>query len=239
VALRERFDSEGRRDGDFQSAVDHWTRALELEPNQYIYRRRLQQYGPRLDKPYPFYDWVHRARREIRERGGEPVELRVEPRGSEFAHPAEELRADTTRVEEPDPEGRIRRDRGRYVRAETTVVPGEVEPGGTVRVHVRLEPNAENDAHWNNEVDDLQLWVDPPEGWRTDRRLHTVERPPKMVSSEPRAVEIELGVPGDAGRGTAEIPAYAVYYVCEGVNGICVYRRKDLTLRVPVEGRGR
>ena len=28
--------------------------ALALDPNQYIWRRRLQQYGPRLDKPYAF-----------------------------------------------------------------------------------------------------------------------------------------------------------------------------------------
>lgn len=235
VALRKRFDSPRRREGDFQAAVDHWTRALELEPNQYIYRRRLQQYGPRLDKPYPFYDWVPRAREAIRARGEEPVELRVEPRGSEFAHPAEELRPDTTRGEEPDPDGEIRRDDGRYVRAGTTVVPGEVEPGGAVRAHVRLRPNAENDAHWNNEVDDTELWVEPPDGWAAGRRLHTVERPARMVSSETRTVEIELRAPPDAEPGTAEIPAYALYYVCEDVNGICVYRRKDLRIRVPVE----
>lgn len=238
VALRERFDSDARRAGDFQAAVDHWTRALELDPNQYIFRRRLQQYGPRLDKPYPFYDWVHVAREEIRARGEEPAPLRVEPRGSEFAQPADRMVPDTAVAGEPDPEDAILRDDGTYVLSETTVVPASVEPGGSVRVHLRLQPNEENRAHWNNEVDDLKLWVEPPPGWEADRRLHTVERPPEIVSRETRRMEVELLAPGDATPGSvAEIPSYAVYYVCEGVNGICVYRRKDVTLRVPVDGR--
>ena len=48
----------------------------------------MQQYGPRLDKPYPFYDWVETAREEIRARGETPSPLRVEPAGAEhyFGH---------------------------------------------------------------------------------------------------------------------------------------------------------
>ena len=61
VAYRKRYDSAERRAGDFQKAVEQWVRALELDPNQYIFRRRIQQYGPRLDKPYPFYDWGSRS----------------------------------------------------------------------------------------------------------------------------------------------------------------------------------
>lgn len=236
VALRKRFDSSDRREGDFQAAVDHWSRALELDPNQYIFRRRLQQYGPRLDKPYPFYDWVPKAREAIRARGEEPVALTVEPRGSEFARPARAFRADTAASQEAelDPEGVIHRDDGYYVEAEATVVPAAVEPGGSARVHLRFRPNAANDAHWNNEVDDLKLWVQPPAGWAADRRLHVVARPDEVVSDEVRRVELELRAPEAAGPGTAEVPAYALYYVCEGVRGICVYRRKDLTLRVPI-----
>ena len=65
VAYRKRYDSPFHQPEDFQKAVDQWSAALELDPNQYIWRRRIQQYGPRLDKPYPFYDWVTTARKEI------------------------------------------------------------------------------------------------------------------------------------------------------------------------------
>ncbi|MFQ5926813.1 MAG: hypothetical protein ACE5MH_05200, partial [Terriglobia bacterium] len=58
VAYRTRYDSSYRQATDFQNAVAHWGKALDTDPNQYIWRRRIQQYGPRLDKPYPFYDWV-------------------------------------------------------------------------------------------------------------------------------------------------------------------------------------
>jgi hypothetical protein len=58
---RMRFDSPARLAGDFQRALDHWQAALGLDPNQYIWRQRTQQYGPRLEKPYSSYDWVEKA----------------------------------------------------------------------------------------------------------------------------------------------------------------------------------
>lgn len=233
VAHRARFDSDRREEGDFREAVEHWTRALELDPNQYIFRRRLQQYGPRLDKPYPFYDWIRAARAEIRDRGREPVELTVEPRGSEFAQPARELRPDST-AKQPDPRGRIVRDEAGFVEAETVTVPAEIEPGGSARVHLRFRPDSSRDVHWNNEVGGLELWVRAPRGWRTGRRLHRVEPPDEAVSGEVRTVEVEVRAPADAAPGVHYLPAYALYYVCEGVNGICMYRRQDLELPVRV-----
>jgi hypothetical protein len=75
VALRMRFDSSLGNPDDFQSAVNAWGRALDIDPNHYIYRRRIQQYGPRLIKPYPFYDWIQQARVDMAERGDKPLEL--------------------------------------------------------------------------------------------------------------------------------------------------------------------
>ena len=72
VAYRKRYDSSERREGDFARAVKHWRRALDIDPNQYIWRRRIQQYGPRLNKPYSFYDWVRQARQELTARGENP-----------------------------------------------------------------------------------------------------------------------------------------------------------------------
>ena len=36
--------------------------------------------------------------------------------------------------------------------------------------------------------------------------------------------------------GDAKLKCYALYYVCEDVNGICLYRRQDVSLVVEVEG---
>ena len=66
-------------------AIDAWTKALSLNTDQYIWRRRIQQYGPRLEKPYDFYSWVKQARKEIEERREKPVKLVFEPMGTEIA----------------------------------------------------------------------------------------------------------------------------------------------------------
>ena len=87
--------------------MEHWGKALDIDPNQYIWRRRIQQYGPRLDKPYSFYDWVREARREIMARGETPAQLLLEPGGAEFAYPSESFERTKTVQEEPDPRGRI------------------------------------------------------------------------------------------------------------------------------------
>ena len=158
-----------------------------MDPNQYIWRRRIQQYGPRLDKPYPFYDWVPQARAAITERGETPAELAVEPRGAEFAKPLEQFETREALQEEPDPGGRIHRDEGQFVYAEATVVPPVVKPGETARVHVTMRPNQETKSHWNNEAEELAYWVAPPVGWEADRQHLTYPIPPEVVSLEPRS----------------------------------------------------
>jgi hypothetical protein len=236
VAHRMRYDGPERRAEDFQRAVDHWTAALDADPNNYIRRRRLQQYGPRLDKPYPFYNWIVEARRDIEERGETPVPLVVEPGETELAAPASSFTVRSEVPEEPDPEGRIHRDPG-LIEIETAVVPPEIEPGSLARLHVVLRPSDARDAHWNNEVEDLVLWVDPPEGWRVDERRLTYPNPPVELSREARKLELEIRAPEGAPRGTVNVPAYALYYVCEGENGTCLYRRRDVPLEIRVAGK--
>ena len=166
VAYRMRHESRGRKPGDFQAAVDAWGRALELDPNQYIWRRRIEQYGPRLAKPYAFYDWVAQAKAEIARRGETPVPLAVEPYGSELAGPVRESCRPPAAAVEPDPKGRIHRDeershRGRGGRRAGTVQAG---PGGAGPRHLpaRARPRG---SHWNNESTPLRVWVAGAEGW--------------------------------------------------------------------------
>lgn len=234
VAYRKRYDSRQGAEQDFQKAVRQWGAALDLDPNQYIWRRRIQQYGPRLEKPYSFYDWVQEARKEIEARGEDPVQLTVEPGGAEFAYPAKHFEVREETGTEPDPGGRILRDERGFVQVNTVAVPAAVDPGGTVRVHLTLRPNLQIKAHWNNEVDDLVVWVRPPPGWQVDQPYLKVARPPQVVSQEVRKLEFELKSAADS-TGSAKIPAYALYYVCEDVDGTCLYRRQDISILVTVK----
>ncbi len=232
VAYRKRYDSPLGSVTDFSRAVKHWGQALALDPNHYIWRRRLQQYGPRLEKPYPFYDWVDAARREIRGRGDTPVELTVEPDGAELAAPSRDFEAASPAQIEPDSEGKIDRDREGLIAAQVIAIPAQVEPGGVSRIHIELRPESDREAHWNNEAEDLQVWINPPPRWLADQRSLSVPNPAEAVSLEPRRVELEIKAPQATGR--TRIPAYALFYVCEGVDGLCLYRRKDLSVEIEV-----
>ncbi len=233
VAHRMRHDSPLALEGDFQSAVDAWGKALAVDPNHYIYRRRIQQYGPRLIKPYPFYDWVEQARTEIKQRGEIPVELAVEPGGAEIAQPAKNFTPSADLVDEPDPEGRILRDAQKLIQISAVVVPGTISPGDSVRVHVELQPRKL--VHWNNEAEPLEFWLDLPEQWQAEKRLLHTPQPLTPESQETRRLEFELQTP--SALQTTSVKAYALYYVCEEIGGQCLYRRQDIEFPIVVEQR--
>lgn len=232
VAYRKRHDALQKDRTDFQSAVDHWGQALELNPNQYIYRRRIQQYGPRLIKPYPFYDWVNQARSEITARGEKPIELAVEPSGAEFASPTKRFASSTEQQKAPDPQGRIRRDQQGLIDADVVVVPGAVQPGESVRVHVQLQPSA--NAVWNNESEPLILWLELPDGWQSQRQWFAASMPDHAESSEPRRFDFEIKTP-ESTTGDQTLKAYALYYVCESRQGTCLYLRQDIEVSVRIQ----
>jgi hypothetical protein len=214
---------------DFQAAVDHWTQALTLDPNQYIYRRRIEQYGPRLGKPYPFYDWVSQARAEIRARGEVPVVLPVEPRGTELAGPASDISTSDLESSAPDPEGRIDRDHGKAIRVTSTVVPAPVSPGDAVRVHLQFEPSGS--ACWNNESEPLVVWLNTPQGWTAEASLLRSERPRASESTERRVFEFDLQT-AQGTTGSVTLQAYALYHVCETRGGVCRYLRQDIDIPI-------
>lgn len=229
-----RSESDRRRAGDFQKAVDLWSEALATDPNQYIWRRRIQQYGPRLDKPYPFYDWIVEATEAIKARGQTPVPLRVPPSGSETAQPIRQFAAASGQDTSPDPKGRIRRDEKRYVETEVSVVPSRIRPGDSARVHVEFRPNKILKAHWNNDAEPLRLWLDLPQGWQASRRLLAAPQPKPSQSDETRRIDFDVRPPRAAKPGPVRLPAYALYYVCEDVQGACWMLRRDLEVEIAV-----
>lgn len=233
VCYRIRYDSVQQEGDDFQTAVNHWTRARAIQPNQYIWRRRIEQYGPRLTKPYPFYDWVQTAARDIKARGEKPVELMVLPTGSEIASPERTFETEENNIKPPDPQGQINRDIKNLILSEVTVVPPQIKPEETTRVHVTLRPNPKLKAHWNNEVEPLKLWVDAPNGWKAYPQMLTAPQGEQPQTTEPRQLEFEVRAPAGA-KGTTKLNAYALYYVCEDLGGVCYFLRKDLSITITV-----
>jgi len=233
VAHRMRHESAARRPGDFQAAIDAWGRALELDPNQYIWRRRIEQYGPRLAKPYPFYDWVAQAKAEIARRGATPVRLDVEPYGSELASPTQVAVAEEKAPVEPDPKGRIHRDVERLIEAEVVVVPARVRPGQAARVHITFRPNPVHTAHWNNESTPLRLWVGEAEGWSVAPRLLEAPQADRPESDEVRRLDFEVKAPPTV-TGKTRLAAYALYNACEEAGGRCLFLRQDLAIELEV-----
>jgi len=233
VAYRVRHESPARRPGDFQAAVDAWGRALELDPNQYIWRRRIEQYGPRLAKPYAFYDWVAEARTEITRRGETPVPLSLDPYGSELAGPIRDVLPEAATPVEPDPKGRILRDAEHLIEAEVVVVPARVRPGKAARVHVTFRPDAAHKSRWNNESTPLRVWIAGAEGWTVAPRLLEAPQGDQPESDEVRRLDFEVKAPSTA-EGKARIAAYALYNTCEQAGGRCLFLRQDLTIELEV-----
>lgn len=232
VLHRWRYDSAYGQPDDFRQAVEHWAAALRFDPNNYIWRRRIQQYGPRLDKPYAFYDWVREARADLRGRGEEPLPLAVEPGGAEYAYPVESFGVgDPARIG-PDPEGRITRDT-QQVSIETAVVPPTIRPGDSARLHLTLRVQAR--TRWNNKGQEIMLWLELPTGWEAESRLLRLPNPAAPVSAEPRRFEVEVCSPGDSVPGPVTLSAYVLYTICENISGVCLYRRQDLVFHLTVQ----
>ena len=234
VCFRMRHETEQRQEGDFSQAVRYWEEALGGRPNQYIWRRRIQQYGPRLIKPYPFYDWVTSARKDICQRGDTPVSLPVLPSGAEIARPIRTFVADESTDTSPDPTGAIRRDLGSLIKTTFTIVPTRVKPGETARVHVTMIPSSERKTFWNNEVEPLRLWVDPPPGWHVAPRLLSASAGNRPETNEVRRLDFEVQVASNA-TNNVQLSAYALYYVCEDLGGTCLFRRQDIPIEIRID----
>ena len=229
VALRQRHDSENQESDDFAAAVASWQKALELQPDQYIWRRRIQQYGPRLDKPYSFYDWVNTARAELKKAGEIPHPLTAEPGGSEFAYPEKDGVAGAV-AKHPDPEGKVPLDGENFVSASSVVVPSTKGDGGAIRVHLRFKPAAKGNIHWTNDAGNVSFHLEV-EGGLVIHDFQGPGEPPQVpASAEERKIEFELR-PAKGEKLPAKIKGTAYYYVCEGEEGVCRFLRQPVVFQ--------
>lgn len=233
-AYRARHDSKDRKPGDFQRAIDMWTRARVMDPGNYIYRRRLEQYGPRLMKPYPFYGWVQEARRDIEKRGDRVPPLVVEPRGSELAGPSTRaIQAGETEDVNPDPGSKVPIDEKGHVQIEAVVAPHPAHAGGTVAVHMDFRLDKKLGTTWDNEGGPLQIWLEKKDGLTVERQLLKAPIPGKEGSSEHRALDFEVGLATSKKPGKAVLRGFAIYFVCEKESGTCTFARQDFEIEIP------
>lgn len=212
VAHRMRYDNGNGEGADFQRALDAWGRALSANPRQYIWRRRIQQYGPRLDKPYPFYDWVAKAQAEIRARGEEPVAVRVPLSGAEIAGRSTERRV--AGHKEPDPKRAIERV-AKTVAVETAVAPNTGRGPKRLRVHVVLRPVAGGGFTFDEEAGAPILWL----GGNLVK-----PRNAGRIEQDGARFELELDDPGGA------LTGYALFHGCLEEDGECRYLRHDFVI---------
>ena len=230
VAFRMRFDSKSRQTGDFSNASQHWTEALLMDPNHYIWRRRIQQYGPQMDKPYPFYNWISQARKEIAARGESPIQLSVEPKGAELAMPSRQF-SPSANATNPDPESKITQDGQGLIVSSVATVPAIATAGSTVRVHVTMQPAF--NAKWNNEAGKSIVWINSADGIKLSQQLLEMEQPKEVESNEDRSIEFEIAIPDNATE-KIEVTGFALYYVCEETDGQCLYLRQNIEFEIPV-----
>lgn len=234
VALRARADGPTRRPGDAQRAVVLWQEALAARPSQYIWRRRLQQYGPSLTQPYSFYDWIHSARAQIAERGEVPLALAVEPRGSELADPdSKSAPGARTSLPDPDPLGAVPRDSEGWISLDLTATPARVRPGERAMLRLSFRVDRER-AHWNNETDPLRIHLGLPDGVTLIRGDIEAPKPAQAESDEERVLELELEFSERQAAGELRLEGYALYYACD-TSGVCRYLRRDFSARLVLD----
>lgn len=233
VAFRMRFDSKSRDSADFAIAVWHWTTALELDPSNYIWRRRLQQYGPLLDKPYPFYNWIAQARDEIETRSETPRPLVTEPGEAERALPAKRPDAANNPPPHPDPDGKLPKDEHGLTLVATAVIPHTNANKQSVRAFIEITPNAARQAKWNDEGGLSSVHIKPPQGWVAHPAVLTLAPTTKSPLTSPRRIEFEMHRDGTTGAEHPTATAEFFYHICSGTEGLCQFLRRDVSVELP------
>lgn len=221
VLYRARYDMGVGEAQDFQRAVDAWGEALALNPDQYIWRRRIQQYGPRLAKPYPFYDWVQEATAEL------GVGLKTPLTQSEISSRDSQVTSRET-MKAPTAADRVTVDQ-EHVAVQSVVVPAAAEVASAVRVYLSFDLNTKHDVHWNHEAQGLQVWWDIPEGVQVTGTFIDPPRTDVAVSEEQRTLEFEVVKPSSK---PLKLRGKAFYYICLGEDGACLYRTQPLELEL-------
>jgi hypothetical protein len=231
-----KYDSERGAPIDFAEAVHHWQTALTMEPANYIWRRRLQQYGPRLDKPYPFYDWIAQARKDLLARGEQPHPLVTEPHGAEVARPLRKPEpAQPHAHPHPDPQNKLRKDVNESLFSyQTTYVSHTSEEDVAYRVFLEIQPK-EAFTKWNDEAGLSTVRITPPEHWEAIPTVTSLLPRTEGDLQAARLVEFELRRKNDRADDLPPETSLQIFLqTCYGQEGRCELIRRDLLSAPPV-----
>ena len=77
------------------------------------------------------------------------------------------------------------RDEDQFIEVEAVAVPAGIAPGEVTRLHFSFRPIQRTKAHWNNEAEEMVLWLDPPEGWEVETRMYSYPLPPEWYHWRP------------------------------------------------------
>ena len=218
VLARWLYDHGGSSD-DFQIAVDLWSQALDERPGQYIWRRRIQQYGPRLDKPYPFYNWVQEARKDLQAAGKTPHSLQVEPSGSEVAQPSRRGKEGGQPPRFPDAKDKLPNN-SNFLEVTVTTIP-HTDDNKKGRLHLLLTPSKE--GHWSSDAQEVELWYRPKEGAPIFLTNEITPLPANLeTSSLPRVLEGDFSLPKNP---SGDLVLF--YSLCETENAVCRFLKTE------------
>jgi len=211
----------------FDLAIRNWENALAIDPNQYIWRRRIQQFGPILEKPYPFYDWVPKARKEILARGETPKTQPIFLTESELASPRQKPGNQAEAAVSPDPSNSLTRD-FQNVDSSISIIPSKPKPGDSFRVFINLSLKNSELVSWNNESLPAQIYI--PKSDFSSRPILKMWRqfPNEAHSDELRIFDFELQMPIKPNEQNT-IECFVVVDLCDKKTGLCFSRRIDLT----------
>ena len=233
VAYKMRSESPFRKLDDFSKAIDHWETALELRPNQYIWRRRIQQYGPILGKPYPFYDWVEIALKELKEKGEVPFNENFVLTESEQSILTPTQTSNKKNYKIPDPFNKLKRGNMQFVNTRVLTIPSHPKTGRPFRVFVQLDLKQPDSVQWNNEGAASHLYFEKSNFNKTSIHRFWTGTKEKEYSTEQRIIDFELNYPRSGIIGGKKLPAgYIVVNLCDRLTGACFTRRIDFSIPI-------
>lgn len=231
VAHRLRFDAPGQgRAEDLARSLASWESAAAARPRQYIWQRRVQQYGPRMMKPYEFYHWVARARREIEARGETPLSLAARLSEAELAMPKASVLV--AEPKDPDPRRELPLDESGSLRISAHQLPAKASPGRSAHLYVLLERDPEAGYTWDPEAGPVTLWLAGHEG--LGLAPFGARTTPRSANETGLVLDCDVPVALEAAPGRYEIAASAVYPICAVADGPCLRLRRDFVVTLVV-----